>query len=339
MKRIVFLFSCLALAQPAFAAWAQDARDPGGVQAAHIHLLWLVMLAVTTIVSAAVLIAFLIPLWRAPRGNEETPPDPEAPFREERGASRSVIVAAVISAIGLFGLLVASVATDRALAHLPLDNGISLEMTGHQWWWEVRYTDADSSKEFSTANELHIPVGRPVTITLKADDVIHSFWVPNLHGKKDMIPGRDSIIQLRADRPGTYRGQCAEFCGYQHAYMALVVTAEPAADFDKWKQAQVASAAAPTDALRTQGQQVFLTSTCMMCHAIQGTTANARKAPDLTHVASRPTLASGALPNTPDNLKNWIADPQKIKPGVNMPATALAEEDLRALVAYLSGLK
>src|SRR5437763_17189606 len=136
---------------------------------------------------------------------------------------------------------------------------------------------------------------RTKTIMHKADDVIYIFWIRNLNCNQYTITGRESIIQLRADRPGTYRGQCPEFCGYQHAYMALVVTAEPSADFDRWKQAQVASAAAPADALRTQGQQVFLTSTCMMCHAIQGTTANARKASDLTHVASRPTLTSRAL--------------------------------------------
>jgi cytochrome c oxidase subunit 2 len=250
-----------------------------------------------------------------------------------------VRAAVAVSAVLLLVLIIASVLTDRALARLPLDDALHIELTAHQWWWEARYDDPDPSRLFTTANELHLPVGRPVVITLRSDDVIHSFWVPSLAGKKDLIPGRTSTLQLRADKAGEFRGQCAEFCGLQHAWMALPVTVEPADAYAAWADRQRSNATEPTDDDARRGKAVFLGSTCPMCHAIQGTDATARRAPDLTHIGSRPMLAAGALANGRKQLAEWIADPQRFKPGVNMPSHALAADDLAALATYLERLK
>jgi cytochrome c oxidase subunit 2 len=236
-------------------------------------------------------------------------------------------------------LLGADVFTSRAIARMPLKDAVNIELVGHQWWWEARYKDTDPTREFTTANELHIPVGRPVVVTLRSSDVIHSLWVPNLHGKKDLIPGRTAIMRLRADKPGTYRGQCAEFCGLEHALMVLLVSAEPPAQYEAWAAKQRQPAPPPADDQQARGLQVFLGTSCVMCHTISGTTAQGKLGPDLTHLASRQTIAAGTLPNNRGHLAGWIADPQSLKPGVNMPANALAPDDLQALLAYLESLK
>jgi len=163
--------------------------------------------------------------------------------------------------------------------------------------------------------------------------------VPSLAGKKDLIPGRTATMSFRADRPGRYRGQCAEFCGFQHAFMAFEVIADPPAQYDAWAATQRQPAPEPPDAMAQRGRDVFLGSTCIMCHAIEGTTAGARKGPDLTHVGGRSTIAAGTLPNRPSELARWIANPHDFKPGVNMPATALSSDDMNALVSYLGSLK
>jgi cytochrome c oxidase subunit 2 len=317
----------------------QDALSPGGPQAAHIAALWWLTIAICGVAFAAVFAAFLHSLWRAPRSDAATPPDISSLASGEPRARKAVTAAVTLSALGLLVLLVASIAADRALANLDMKDALHIEVTGHQWWWDVHYDDPSPDKAFATANELHVPVGRPVIITLKSDDVIHSFWVPNLHGKKDLIPGYTTTIQFRADAPGVYRGQCAEFCGLQHAFMAFHVVAETPQQFDAWAEAQRQPAPQPEGDEQKRGQQLFLSGPCMMCHAIAGTPASARKAPDLTHVASRRTLAAGALPNTPSHLAAWILDPQQVKPGVNMPAHPLAPADLQALLAYLGTLK
>jgi cytochrome c oxidase subunit II len=203
----------------------------------------------------------------------------------------------------------------------------------------VKYKNGPVSETFETANEIHVPVGQPVLIELKSDDVIHSLWVPSLAGKRDLIPGRTATIAFQADHPGIYRGQCAEFCGFQHAFMAFEVQAHAPAEFEQWRQAQLKPAAEPTDPQAQRGKQLFQSIQCAMCHAVQGTIAQAHRAPDLTHVASRRTIAAGALPNTPANLASWITDPHQHKPGVNMPANRMSGEDLAALVAYLGTLK
>ena len=326
-------------AAPELGAGSQDALRPVGPQAAHILDLWRLTLAISSAVFVAILLAFLYAIWRAPRATAATPADLSVLQRDEPGPRRSVLGAIVVSTLLLFALIVASVLTDRALAALSLRDALHIEVTAHQWWWEARYDDQEPSRVFSVANELHIPVNRPVVMTLQADDVIHSFWVPNLAGKKDLIPGRTATLQLRADEPGSYRGQCAEFCGLQHAWMAMLVVAEPEERYQAWAEQQRAVAAEPANEAQRRGREVFLASTCVMCHTISGTLANARRAPDLTHLASRSMLAAGALPNTPDQLAQWIANPQQFKPGSNMPPLQLPQADLQSLVAYLSSLR
>jgi cytochrome c oxidase subunit II len=316
-----------------------DVQVAAGAQAQAIAGLWHWLLAVCTPVFVAVIGALALALWRAPRAGDDAPPDLSSLSQREPKVSRAVWVAVGVSTVLLLGLLAASVFTDRALAQLPLANALHIELTGYQWWWEARYDDADPSRIFTTANELHVPVGRPVIVTLAGADVIHSFWVPSLHGKKDLIPGRPQTVSFRADRPGVYRGQCAEFCGYQHAHMILYVVADAPGDYERWAQLQHAPAADPVTAEQKRGRDLFLSRSCAMCHAINGTSAQARHAPDLTHVASRMTIAAGTLENTASRRAAWILDPQQFKPGANMPAENLPPEELAALNAYLGALQ
>ena len=318
---------------------AHDALVAAGPQAARIGELWNVTVFICTAVFCAVLLGLVFALWRSGRAREDEPADLSSNDRHERGPYLSVVWSVGVSTVLLLALVVASVVTDRALARLSLADAVHIDVTGHQWWWELRYSGSEPSDAFTSANELHVPVGRPVVVKLRADDVIHSFWVPSLAGKKDLIPGRTTTLQFRADRPGRYRGQCAEFCGFQHAFMAFEVIADPPERYAAWVAAQRQPAAEPADATTRRGQEVFLRSSCVMCHAIEGTTAGARKAPDLTHLASRTTIAAGTLPNRAAELARWIANPQDFKPGTNMPATTLTGDDLRALVAYLESLK
>jgi cytochrome c oxidase subunit 2 len=317
----------------------QDALRPAGVQADHIGSLWNLTLGLCTLVFIAVLAACLFAVWRAPRAGADTAPDLSSLAGPERRTWRIIKWATGAATVGLLVLLAGDVFTSRALARLPLQDAVNIELVGHQWWWEAHYRDADPSREFSTANELHIPVGRPVIVTLRSSDVIHSLWIPNLQGKKDLIPGRTATLRLRADRAGIYRGQCAEFCGLEHAMMALLVEAEPNERYEAWAQQQRQPAAAPGDPVAARGHDVFLARSCVMCHTIAGTTANAKLGPDLTHLASRRTIAAGMFPNNRGHLGGWIADPQSLKPGVNMPANALPPDELQALLAYLETLK
>jgi cytochrome c oxidase subunit 2 len=313
--------------------------DAAGPQAAHIADLWWLTFWVCASVFVVVMAVLGWALLRAPRSDVATQPDVAPATGRERNLRRTVAVGIAVASILLVCLLVASILTDRALAGMPIDDALHVNVSAHQYWWEIVYDDPRPDRIFTTANELYIPVGRPVIVTLQADDVIHSFWVPNLHGKKDLIPGRVATIRLRADRPGEYQGRCAEYCGLEHAFMAFDVVAVPAERFAAWTDAQRRPASDPRDPVAQRGRDLFLSGSCMLCHAIQGTTANARKAPDLTHVASRPHLAAGRIDNSPQMLAAWIADPQRIKPGVNMPSHLLPGDDLAALVAYLGTLK
>ena len=317
----------------------QDALRPTGVQAEHIGSLWNFTLGLCAFVFLLIVAACVAALWIAPRADAGTAPDLDSLARPERRIWRIVAWCTGAATLGLLALLAADVFTSRALARLPLRGAVNIELVGHMWWWEARYKDADPSREFSTANELHIPVGRPVVVTLRSNDVIHSLWIPNLQGKKDLIPGRTATLRLRADRAGTYRGQCAEFCGLEHAMMALLVEAEPDERYEAWAAQQRRPAAEPSDALARRGREVFLGKSCVMCHTVTGTTANARLGPDLTHLASRRTIGAGMFPNNRGHLAGWIADPQSLKPGVNMPANPLNPDDLQALLAYLETLK
>jgi len=317
---------------------AQDVLAPAGPQAAQIHALWQLMLWMCTAVFALVVAAAWIAVLRRRRDVLEPPQGADTPAQSRRVA-RVIGIAVALSALGLAVLIVASIGTDRALAGLPHDDALHIELTGHQWWWEATYDDADPSKMFTTANELHIPVGRAVIFTLKADDVIHSLWVPNLHGKKDLIPGRTATHLIRADTPGIYRGQCAEFCGYQHAWMSLLVIADPPDQYAAWEARQRQPAGEPPDAQAVRGRDVFERGTCAICHTVEGTRAQGKHAPDLTHLASRMTIGAVALDNTPANRAAWIVDPQRFKPGVNMPAHNLPAEELGALLHYLETLR
>ena len=316
-----------------------DIQAPGGPQGTAVYHLWLVLLVVCTLVFVVVMGALAIGLRRAPRAGRDTPPRVELLERREPAVARTVVFGVAACVVLLIGLLGASIYTSRALAGLPLADALHIDLIAHQWWWEARYDDPQPQRMFVTANELHVPVGRPVVVTLYASDVIHSLWVPSLAGKKDLIPGREAMISFRADRPGVYRGQCAEFCGYQHAKMALFVIADEAGTWDRWAERQRAPAAAPRTEQEARGRALFENGTCAMCHAIAGTRAGARHAPDLTHVASRATLAAGAIPNEVAARTAWILDPQHIKPGVNMPATRLPPEDVTAISAFLGSLQ
>jgi cytochrome c oxidase subunit 2 len=316
-----------------------DVQAPAGAQAQALYHLWLILLAVCTTVFVAIMAALAMALRRAPRGTRATPPRLDVLERGEPAPTRAVAIGVAVCTVLLLGLLAASVYTSRALAGLPLAGALHIDLTAHQWWWEARYDDAEPSRVFVTANELHVPVGRPVIVTLRASDVIHSFWVPSLAGKKDLIPGREATVSFRADRTGTYRGQCAEFCGYQHANMALFVVADPPDEWARWAQRQRAPADEPRTAQELRGRTLFENGTCAMCHAIEGTRAGARRAPDLTHVASRATLAAGTIPNDVAARAAWILDPQAIKPGANMPPTRLSAQDMAAISAFLGSLR
>jgi cytochrome c oxidase subunit II len=313
----------------------QSALEPFGLQAAAINTLWWLLLVVCTAVWVAVMVALALALFRRNRTEQLDPQD---------GEPRKVRV--VGAAVGMTGAILIvfvaySVVVARSTTRTPSDEDrpVRIVVTAHQWWWEVEYQDEVASRTFKTANELRVPVGRPVVVELLSRDVIHSFWVPNLSGKTDVIPGRRNQLWFEATAPGVYRGQCAEFCGLQHANMAFVVVAVPDGDFESWAAANRAPAVvAVTDEAR-QGAEVFARSSCVMCHTIRGTGAWGQVAPDLTHMASRLTLASGTLPNTRGDLGGWILDPDHVKPGTQMPPTHLAPADLQALLTYLRTLE
>lgn len=343
-RRLATAVLVLALAAPAWAANPIPAAphsvlDALGPQAGHIVDLWRVFVILCSLFFGGILAAVLWILLRTPRADAAAPADISTVGRPEPAVRRNVGRAVALSVIGLVLLVLASVFTDRAIASLSLRDAVNIEVTAHQWWWTARYTSGPVSDTFETANEIHVPVGKPVVVKLLSDDVIHSLWLPNLAGKRDLIPGRTSVIRFQADKPGIYRGQCAEFCGFQHALMGLLVVAEPPAQYEQWAQGQRAPATPPADPQAVRGQALFQSVSCAMCHTVQGTLAQGKRAPDLTHLASRLTLAAGTLGNTPRELADWIADPQKHKPGTNMPATPLSREDLQAIVAYLGTLK
>lgn len=336
---IIAMSTAARLARAA-ARLEHNALAPAGIQAAHIARLWHLTLIVCGFVFAVVLLAVLFALVRRSGAIHATPPDLSGNVRPERRTQRAVVLASLLSVGVLVALIVADVMTDRALSKLPDADALHIDLTGWQWWWQARYPAEHTYTAFITANELHIPVGRPIVITLNGGDVIHSFWVPNLHGKKDLLPGITSTIELRADRAGIYDGPCAEFCGAEHALMALKVVAEPPDRYAAWAAAQSAGAApVPADALAARGMQVFERSACASCHTVRGTSAAGMLAPDLTHLMSRQTIAAGVLPNDAANLTRWVRDPGAVKPGTTMPAVPLSAPDLQALIAWLTTLK
>lgn len=255
--------------------------------------------------------------------------------RQVFGHTRLEILWTVAPAALILVIGVLSFNTLRVVDPARNDQPPELILTGHQWWWEVEYPQAG----FVTANEIHIPVGQPVWIQLESADVIHDFWVPKLGRKMDAVPGRSNYLRLEADAPGVYVGACAEFCGAQHAWMRLRVIAQTPAEYAAWQQAQAAIPPPPTETVALQGAKRFQELTCVNCHAIRGTGAQANAGPDLTHIASRQTLGAGVLDNTTANLTKWLTNPQAVKPGNRMPHFSLSSTDLSALVAYLETLR
>jgi cytochrome c oxidase subunit II len=317
----------------------QNAINPAGPHAASLARLWWLMFWVCTGVYLLTMAALVIAIRKGTRHSDLNPVLNPSP-KTETHKRNAVLSAVTVTVIVLFVFLIYSFSTGRSLtADLAQKNGLSIEISARQWWWEVRYNDVDASNIFTTANEIHIPVGVPVLFTLRANDVIHSFWVPNLAGKKDLIPGKVSATWLQADKPGVYRGQCAEYCGLQHARMALWIVAEPQAEFNRWRQNQTQTSIPPATDSQRRGQQVFMSSTCVMCHAINGTTAGSNFGPNLTHIGSRNTIAAATLSNTREHLARWIVDSQQFKPGNKMPQNNLGQAELDALVDYLQSLK
>lgn len=308
----------------------QSALYPVGPQSGRIYSLWMLLLWVGVVVwvlTMGFLGAALL------RSRNDAPPSSEA------GLNRGVGLATGITVATLLGLLIASTVTGSGLARYTFDDPLNIMVTGNQWWWQVEYANSQPNLTVITANEIHVPVGRPVVLKTTSHDVIHSFWVPNLNGKIDSIPNHVNTVWFRADKPGVFRGQCAEFCGLQHAHMALLVIAEPSDKFYAWLNKQREPAHTPATPIEQRGLDVFLNSPCVLCHSIRGTGASGQVAPDLTHVGGRQMIAAGTLPNTRGNLGGWITDSQRIKPGNHMPAINLASNDVQPLLNYLESLQ
>jgi cytochrome c oxidase subunit 2 len=315
---------------------AHTTLNPASPQARLVDRLGDSMFVTAAVVFVAVVVALL---WAAFRRRDTASRPPVDDARQDGPMRTAVLVATGVTTAILFVFLIFDVSVGRTITTNPGKQALQIRVTGHQWWWEVQYRDSLPQYWATTANEIHVPVGRPVVFELRSIDVIHSLWAPNLNGKRDLIPGDENSLWFQADTPGVYRGQCAEFCGHQHAKMGLLVVAESPDNFAQWLQQQRDTARTPTDSLARRGQEVFLASSCVMCHTISGTPAGSRIGPDLTHLASRQTIAAGTLPNTKGSLAGWILDPQRIKPGVRMPPTQLSSRDLQALLAYLETLK
>lgn len=242
-----------------------------------------------------------------------------------------VVIPAVVLA-ATFALSVAGIAKN---AKPSRPAALKVQVVGHQWWWEVRYPDSGAV----TANEIHVPLGTPVELQLTSDDVIHSFWVPAIMPKLDLIPGHTNDTWMTVDDAGTYRGQCAEYCGLQHAHMAFTVVAEPEAKFQQWLGDQAEPAVKPTTAEERKGYDVLTSGSCASCHTVRGTPADGKVGPDLTHLADRSRLAAETIPNDRGHLGGWIANSQQIKPGNKMPPQPLSPGDLTAVITYLESLK
>jgi cytochrome c oxidase subunit 2 len=302
----------------------------GPASAPVVQLGWgltMVSCAVIVIISALVLAA-IFRRRRAVQAIEQ--------ILRGRGGLSWIYVGVSISTVVLFICSTWSLITLAHVARPPRAPAVVVDIIGHQWWWEVRYHGNPVDRNFTTANELHIPVGQPVEVRLSTGDVIHSFWVPQLAGKTDTIPGQTNVGWLQADQPGVYFGQCAEYCGVQHAHMAFVVVAEAPDQFAAWWEHQLAASPAPSG-LGAEGADRFMQH-CATCHTVRGTLAGGILGPNLSHLAQRRRIASGVYPNTAQTLMQWVSHPQSIKPGALMPDPALDDERLQSITAYLQSL-
>jgi cytochrome c oxidase subunit II len=309
--------------------------DTAGPAAREIAWIWWVMFGLGTAVYVAVLGLVAVPIWRRRRGRHGPRDDARELVVERRFLVGAGIIAPTIILIVLY-LLAAPVlvAVSPSGANPADDDEITIEVIGHQFWWEVIYPD----HEVVTANEIHIPAATPVRFRLISEDVIHSFWIPRLHGKVDMTPGHVTELVVEADEPGHLRGRCTEYCGIAHAQMILHVFVEEPEDFEAWlaEQAEPAAEAETEELLR--GQEIFRTA-CIQCHTVRGVGPSTRVGPDLTHFASRSTLGAGILPLTREHLETWIIQPHELKPGAPMPGTPLDDDEMRLLLDYLESLE
>lgn len=321
----------------------QNSLDPAGPVAQKIDNLWWLVFWIATAIFVVVEAALLYTVFRFRRRKDE-----KRPVKQVHGNTRLEIVWTIIPAVLLAVVAVPTIATlfDLRRPPVPSDNALQIEVVGHQWWWEFTYPEYG----FTTANEMYIPAGRPVYLTMSSADVIHSFWVPRLGGKRDLVPGRTTNLTLEADEPGTYLGQCAEFCGLAHADMRVRVFAQAESDFETWARAQAQQATIPATGPAAAGWETFQV-TCASCHSIDGTSAGGRLAPNLTHFASRTTFAAATLSNTEQHLREWLADPSSLKPMrpelndlavgriLGMPNLGLTDQEISDLIAFLGTLE
>jgi cytochrome c oxidase subunit II len=301
------------------------------------NLTWGVML-----ISLAVIVITTV-LLLAGLGRRRNTPMPELPgsaaVAHPPGGLPWLYIGVGVSTVVLFAVMVWTVVVLAAVSPGPVAQAaLQIEVKGHQWWWEVTYASGPPDRQFTTASEIHIPVGETVGVKLEGVDVIHSFWVPTLAGKTDVIPGQINLTWLQAHRPGVYRGQCTEYCGKQHAHMAFEVVASPANDFKAWWGHQLEGAGAPESPAATADENAFVLK-CGICHTVRGTRANGRLGPDLSHLMARRTIAAGTLPNTPGHLSAWISDPQHVKPGNLMPRLDVSGPDLARIRRFLESQK
>lgn len=329
--RIAMMLASMACA----CAGSPSPMLPASEPAAQLARLGWEVTVVGAIVCVVITVFLVVPGVRGWRAGSAI--DPAAVHRG--GGERWIVIGGIIVPIViLLGVFVVTAATLSKTSHPPTRARFMVRVIGHQWWWEVHYPTTDLTQNVTTANEIHIPVGEPVELRVESHDVAHSFWVPRLQGKIDLIPGQTNVFWIRADSAGTYRGQCAEYCGMQHTNMGIQVIAQPRPQFEQWLANQRAPAAVPTDSMALAGRDAFEHQACALCHSIAGTTAAGKLGPDLTHVASRLMLGAGTIPNTPGHLSGWIMNSQTIKPGNDMPQMYLSGGDLHAIVAYLGTL-
>lgn len=334
---------------------------PAGDVADRVDSHWQLLLVVGSVVWLVVVTAMLVAVLRRRRAEREERDDDVPGDEPGRGHLVVAFLGGVAPALIILGIMADSVLTlrDTGAATDASRAPVVVEVDGRQFWWEVRYPDHD----VETANEIHIPTGQDVRIELTSDDVIHSFWVPQLAGKVDLVPGRTNVLTLHADEPGTYWGRCAEYCGLQHAWMRFVVVAHDAPEYAGWLEAQARPARSPDrvddgddqpggdgtggddqpgagpDTEVAAGREIFMSSSCVYCHTIAGTEARGTLGPDLTHLASRQAIGAGVLPNDRESLARWITEPQDVKPGNAMPGTELDDDELDALITYLESLE
>jgi cytochrome c oxidase subunit 2 len=299
--------------------------DHHGPEADRVAGVWWLMFALAAVVYVVVATLIFLALLRGRRARGDSRLD-ESAFIVIGGVVAPVVILAVLAVV--------TVTTTRALRN-PEPGELAVHVTANDWWWDVSYRGTD----VRTANELHVPVGRPVDVALTSADVVHSFWVPQLAGKVDAIPGQTNHLRFRASRAGTYLGECAEFCSLGHALMRFVVIAERPADFERWLTRRGAVSTSPSSEAAAEGERVFMSQSCAGCHTIRDTEATGRFGPDLTDFGSRGWIGAITLRNTPDNLAGWITNSQHAKPGNLMPPINLSERQVRSIVAYLESLK